>query len=315
MEVLRLSEDATFNRIEAARAARKFPLILDMLLEGTLSPTTARMLARRLTPDNHEALLGAASGRSKQDVERLLAGLFPQPEVPPSIRQTTTARPPAVVVGAPLPTLVASTPPATPVAAAVAAPAPTTRPLVRPLSAETYEIRFTASAETRERLRRAQDLLGHAVPTGDIAQVFDRALTVLVADLERRKFAATPRPRKSRGQQTESRNIPADVQRAVVARDGGRCAFVAPSGRRCGEARALEFHHLQPYGAQGEPTVDNIQLRCRAHNRYEAELFYGPSRRFRSGNVVSEPVAVYGTVTVNPPVPERVAGETRATRS
>ena len=43
--------------------------------------------------------------------------------------------------------------------------------------------------------------------------------------------------------------------------------------------------------------MDNIRLRCRAHNRYEAELFYGPGRRIRSGDVVSEPVAVYGRIT------------------
>ena len=53
MEVLHLSEDAAFNRIEAARAARRYPVVLDMLITGALSPTTARMLARHLTPDNH----------------------------------------------------------------------------------------------------------------------------------------------------------------------------------------------------------------------------------------------------------------------
>ena len=42
----------------------------------------------------------------------------------------------------------------------------------------------------------------------------------------------------------------------------------------------LEFHHLQPYGARGKPTVDNISLRCRAHNAYEAEVFYGPLKEY-----------------------------------
>jgi hypothetical protein len=27
---------------------------------------------------------------------------------------------------------------------------------------------------------------------------------------------------------------------------------------------------------RGKPTVDNIQLRCRAHNAHEADLYYGP---------------------------------------
>ena len=125
------------------------------------------------------------------------------------------------------------------------------RPVVRPLAPERYEIRFTASAEIREKLRLAQDLLGHAIPSGDLAQVFDRALTLLVADLSRKKFAATERPRRSRGQSGESRNIPADVKRRVGARDQCRCAFVAPNGRRCDERRFLEFHHVVPYAAGG----------------------------------------------------------------
>ena len=33
---------------------------------------------------------------------------------------------------------------------------------------------------------------------------------------------------------------------------------------------------MQPYAAGGAATVDNIQLRCRAHNGYEASLFFGP---------------------------------------
>jgi hypothetical protein len=155
----------------------------------------------------------------------------------------------------------------------------TARAVVRPLALERYEIRFTASGELREKLRVAQDLLGHAIPSGDIAQVFDRALTVLVADLSRRKFAATRRPRRSRGQSAASRNIPADVRRGAVARDERRCAFVAPNGRRCEERRFLEFHHVVPYAAGGQPTLETIQLRCRAHNGYEADLFFGPGKR------------------------------------
>jgi len=76
--VLRLSEDAVYNRIQSARAARRFPVIVDMLLARTLSPTTARLLARRLTPENHQELLSAASGLGKEDVEKLLAARFPR---------------------------------------------------------------------------------------------------------------------------------------------------------------------------------------------------------------------------------------------
>jgi 5-methylcytosine-specific restriction endonuclease McrA len=150
----------------------------------------------------------------------------------------------------------------------------------------------------REKLRLAQDLLGHAIPSGDIAQVFDRALTLLVEALQRRKFAATQRPRRSAGQSADSRNIPAEVRRGAVARDNGRCGFVAASGQRCGERRFLEFHHVIPYAAGGQPTLENIQLRCRAHNGYEVEQFYGPGKRRTRGDVPPDDRVHYGRMTV-----------------
>jgi len=144
--------------------------------------------------------------------------------------------------------------------------------------------RYPAIIEGLEKLRTAQDLLGHAIPGGDIAEILDRALTLLVADLSRRKLAATTRPRETRGPSDTSRNIPADVKRNAVARDRDRCAFVARNGRRCGERRFLEFHHVVPHAAGGKATLDNIELRCRAHNGYEVDRYFGPgTRRVRGG--------------------------------
>ena len=73
VEVLRLSEGEAYNRIDAARAARKFPVILDRLAEGSLNMTTVRLLGSYLTADNHAELLAAASGKSRRAVEELLA--------------------------------------------------------------------------------------------------------------------------------------------------------------------------------------------------------------------------------------------------
>ena len=66
-------------------------------------------------------------------------------------------------------------------------------------------------------------------------------------------------------------------------RDGARCAFVAPDGRRCVQRRFLEFHHVQPYARQGPATVGNISLRCRRHNQHEAEMVFGTNRAFVIG--------------------------------
>jgi hypothetical protein len=279
MTVLHLSEDAVFNRIETARVARRYPAIVDMLEAGALSVTTARMLARRLTRENHRELLAAAAGMNKKEVEKLLAGRFPEVDVPPSVRKVpeaaTMVMAPASSAGAirtgPSPFLLASVEPAE------------RRPLVRPLSEARYEIRFTASEEIRERVQLAQEMLSHAIPSGDLARVFDRALVLLLEDLARKKFGATDRPRTSRGQDEASRNIPAEVQRIVWVRDRGSCAFIAADGRRCGCRRFVEFHHIVPYAAGGKPTVENIALRCRAHNGHEAQVFFGPMREHVGG--------------------------------
>ena len=60
-----------------------------------------------------------------------------------------------------------------------------------PLAPERYKVQFTVSRETFDKLRRAQDLLRHVIPNGDPAAIFDRALTLLLAELERAKLAAT----------------------------------------------------------------------------------------------------------------------------
>jgi len=197
-KVLRLSEDAACNRIEAARACRSVPVILDHLASGAMSLTSVRLLRRHLTPENH-------------------------------------------------------------------------------------------GKESHDKLRRLQALLRREIPDGDPAAIFDRALTLLLAKVERTKLGAAAKPRPPRpirpGTDKEgwrrvpaSRYVPGDVKRGVWRRDEGQCGFVAHDGQRCTERTFLEFHHIQPYAQGGPATVENISLRCRRHNQYEADLVFGPHR-------------------------------------
>src|SRR5213593_2175018 len=270
-QVLLLSEHAAYGRIEAARAARKFPIILEMLAEGSLNLTTVGLVGRHLTRDNYREVLAAAKARSKREVEELVARLHPQPDVPSSIRKLPEVK----LVAAPGALLPASAPTPAPSALpapAVLPPAPPRPQVVTPLAPDRYKVQFTVSAKTCEKLRLAQDLLRHTIPDGDPGAIFDRALTVLLDDLTKKKFAATERPQASQAPSPGSRHIPAEVKRKVWIRDGGRCAFVSAGGRRCGERGFLEFHHVEPYAVGGEATVENISLRCRAHNGHEAGL-------------------------------------------
>jgi 5-methylcytosine-specific restriction endonuclease McrA len=276
MQALRVSEAAAYDRMEVARAVRKYPLILEMLANGSLTLTTARLLAPALTPANHRRLLDSAAYKTKQDVLKLVAWRRPLADVPASIRQLPSRT--ATLVLAPPPPAEVANDQAPPAAEPVLEVRPPARPVMVPLSPKRFKIQFTATEETHDLLRRAQDLLRHQIPNSDVGEVMAKALKVLVRELEKEKIAATDRPRGSRGTNPRSRHIPAEVKRQVWKRDGGLCAFVAHNGRRCTERGFLEFHHVEPYSAGGKATVDNIELRCRAHNGYEAELRFGSIR-------------------------------------
>ena len=230
---LHLSEHAAYNRIEAARATKQFPAILDLLESGAVTLTTIRLLAPHLTAENYEDVLPRACHKSKREVEQLVVTLAP-------VVDTTIAP----------------------------------RPQLLPLTPESYQLQFTVNRETYDSLRRVQDLLRHSIPDGNLGLIFERAIALLLRTLERRKIAATDCPRPPPDRATRSRHIPATIRRAVWRRDGGRCAFKGAAGR-CSETGFLEYHHVNPFAAGGQTSIDNIELRCRAHNLYEASEYFG----------------------------------------
>jgi 5-methylcytosine-specific restriction endonuclease McrA len=150
-----------------------------------------------------------------------------------------------------------------------------TPPIIVPPAPERYKVQLTITGETHHKLRKVQDLLRHLVPNGDASVIFDRALTTLLQDLERRKVAQVKKPRRPALSETRTRHVPAAVRREVWARDAGRCAFVGTHGR-CDERGFLEFHHVIPFAVGGATTAANLQLRCRAHNAHEAREYFGP---------------------------------------
>src|SRR5918995_2072611 len=74
---LHLSEHAAYLRIEAARSARRFPLILEKLFDGSVHLTAVSLLGPHLTIANHAEVLDAARHKTKREVEELVARLRP----------------------------------------------------------------------------------------------------------------------------------------------------------------------------------------------------------------------------------------------
>ena len=165
--------------------------------------TSVRILRRVLTPENHLAVPTEARQRSKKDVELIEARLNPKADVPSSVRKIaapacvpmtlalTTNEATSTVASSPA----AATPPAT---SAPACPRPDLSPSLEPLSPERYRLQFTISRDAQEKLRRVQNLLCREVPDGDPAVIFERALDLLVRDIEKKKLGGVPRPRAAR---------------------------------------------------------------------------------------------------------------------
>lgn len=273
--ILRFSEHEAYHRIEAARAMRDYPMVAERLKDGALTLTSVTLLRPHLDPDNAEALIANALHKSRREVEQQMAGLAPKPEVKAVVRRLPEPR----LRSAPQ-LLLADERTVAATAAEPDPPLPTRppRPISIPLAPDRYLLRVTLSADGYAKLQRARDLLRHSIPNGDPAQIVERALTLLVEDLERRRAGSVKKARKQEAQAVlkapHSRYIPAPVRRQVWIRDEGRCAFVGRMGR-CEETGFLEYHHVVAFALGGPTSADNLELRCRSHNQYEGALIFG----------------------------------------
>ena len=283
VQKLHFSEDAAYKRIQAARAAREFPAIFEYLADGRLHLTGVGILVPYLTVGNAADLLEAATHRTKAEIQELIARRFPRTEEL-GLVQALPGRgqlAPAQVGsseggGQPTPGPVGSDVSGltTPFTVELAPAQVGTRSRIAPVAQDRFLLHLTVGREDQEMLRYAQDLLGHELPSGDLAQVIRLALKALIEKLERRKFAATTKPRRSPPSKSP-RYIPAEVRRVVWERDGGQCTFMGESGHRCAARKFLEFDHIQELARGGRATVAGIRLRCRAHNQYAAERTFG----------------------------------------
>ena len=172
-------------------------------------------------------------------------------------------------------------------------PGATSRARVEATAPGRYKVQFTASAGLRDKLERLQELMRDSTAGGDLAAVIEQAVTEKLERLEARRFGRTRRPRAERegaqnalrADQPTSRHIPAEVRRAVYARDGGCCSYRDARGRVCGSRRGLEYHHRHPFSYGGGHDLHNVCLRCSVHHRLMTEADYGARAVTRSDRV------------------------------
>ena len=281
-----LDHHLTCRWIAIARVGQRYPVIFPALADGRLSQTTVLMLRPFLLSHTALALIQEAMGKTKRQVEKLLASKFPQQDVPTLLQTWTQPRAmiePAQVrpanataqealsnnLVAPARVVPSNLPPA----ATLMVPL-VQRAKVAPLSPGRNALQVTIDDETVELFEKAKDLLSHALPNADAGTVLKRALQYLVRDLERRKFAQVEHPRAAE-RATDGPRVSSEVKRQVRDRDGDACAFEGPDGNRCGSRYQLEWDHRHPVALGGRSTTENVRQLCRAHNQYEADRRFG----------------------------------------
>jgi hypothetical protein len=286
---------------------RKYPAAFVRVARGELQLSVLSLLAQSLSAENAAELFQACSRKTYEQVEALLAARFPKPDVRDLIRRLPTkiearlaltidrdlpaCTPDIDDIGSKLePGSAADSQQALNITGASGhrrmrgemAPATPAHARVEPLSAGRFGVHFTADAEFRELLEEVRALASHGQPRGELLPLLKRALRAYRSELQKTRFGVGRKPRSGRVTNggaaetaTRSRHVPAEVSREVYRRDDGCCSFMSKDGRRCGAKPFLEIDHVKPWAEGGSATVDNLRLRCRAHNQHSARNHFG----------------------------------------
>lgn len=268
--VLGYSRGAAGRRIAAAKAARQYRSILNLLAKGEITLTAIAMLARFLTPENHWNLLRRASRKSEDEIDRMIAELAPRTAPKDRIR--------AIGNGAPTIPDPAVSPSSVPESSSsigdlFGLPDNSAR---ESKQIELYSVSFAATKETRQMLERAKELLRHRCPEGKLDDIIKLALSKLLAEIDRDLRTPSKRAgRRSKGG-SKGRYIPEAVKQKVWKRDGGCCSFVASDGTRCNARADLQFDHKRAF-AMGGSSRDprNLRVFCGPHNRLVGRATFG----------------------------------------
>jgi 5-methylcytosine-specific restriction endonuclease McrA len=262
---LGMSEGAAYRRITAARLVKRFPALLQRIETGEIHLSTLVLLRPHLDEQNVDEIAAAVVGKTKRQVEDLLARVAPKADVPSAIVELAAASNDASAT-----LFDGAATSAAPTASVASAP----RARIEPLSEARYGVQLTASAELKAKLERACDLMRHRNPRGDLAVVIDAALDLLLAKLEKERLAKVRTPRKASTIRRPGA-VAAAVRREVFERDGEQCTFVDESGARCPQRGHLELDHAEARALGGTNAPENRRVRCRAHNRLAAEDVFG----------------------------------------
>ncbi len=269
-----LTENMFWKRAQAYRVLKNYPEFIDLVTSGQTCVSHVAMLAAKITPENSGALLKALPFKSIQDVRDLVARITPD-------GQELSDK-------------------------------------------ETFiDIKLRFTKEEMALMERAREVLAHSghVPSNEemvlkaFADLLDRRDPLRKAERAAQKSTSLKKATatvlstgigavvtgasalKQRGVETATINrpkIPAAVRHSVWLRDQGKCTYKFSDGTPCGTKMMLEVDHRTPWARGGEHSEENLTLRCREHNMWEARCTYG--QEFMHNKQQAQKQAVYPAV-------------------
>ena len=169
----------------------------------------------------------------------------------------------------------------------------------KPLTPENTFYQFTANKKLHKNIERLKNLTSHQNPEGKLETLFEKITEIALEKLDpiRREDRRAKReqkvsrssgkasgmgPKKAqcRGERINpslstlkvDRYISKKLKDQVWVRDQGRCQYKnRKTGKICGAKALLELDHKYPFSLGGEHSEENLQLRCRAHNQFQAQ--------------------------------------------
>ena len=152
------------------------------------------------------------------------------------------------------------------------------------------------SEEEARELKRAQELLSHALPGATLAQViarlareFNQRKDPLARKVKpKAKLPAKPQAKSQDKPQNTTQSSTATRQKIIQEADG-KCSYQDPvTGRVCGSTYQLEIDHFVPRALGGIHEETNLRCLCRKHNNLSAEQQLGRAFMDRKRNRSSE---------------------------
>jgi hypothetical protein len=248
------SEPVAYSRISALRIISEVPAVADALNSGEVNLTTltmAQSFIRKQEKESGEKIsiemktqyIESIKNKSTAEVKQILATLNPIAELPLD--------------------------------------------RVQYLDMDHVQLQVTADRNLLEKIEHLKSLISHENLNPSFNEIFNLALDAAIEKVEKRKGLRAPvlkakvlfrnnsddsKVRKPRGNLTQSfaiknsRYIPRNVKRFVVARSQNRCEHIHSDGRRCSSKFQTQFDHIKAHSKGGNTALENMQLLCRVHN-------------------------------------------------